>query len=88
MATPPTKAPAVSRPSAWSVQVAAYKGQAEADKLVSSLTQRGYQARVDADGTWFRVRIGRYATARDAEEALKRIKAKQMTGIVVRAPER
>lgn len=88
VATAATKAPAVSRPSAWSVQVAAYKRQAEADKLVSSLTQRGYQARVDADGTWFRVRIGRYATARDAEETLRQIKAKQMTGIVVRAPER
>jgi cell division protein FtsN len=83
-----TSASTVSRPGTWSVQVAAYKRQAEADKLVSSLSQRGYQARVDADGTWFRVRIGRYATARDAEEALRRIKAKQMTGIVVRVPGR
>ena len=86
--TPVTKTPAVSRPGAWSVQVAAYKTQAEADKLTSSLTQRGYQARVDADGAWFRVRIGRYATSREAEEALTRIKANQMTGFVVRAPER
>lgn len=83
----PAKSPA-AKPAAWSVQVAAYKGKAEADKLVSSLTQRGYQARVDADGTWFRVRIGRYATAKEAEEALRQIKAKQMTGFVVRAPER
>ena len=86
--TPMPKAPAVSRPGAWSVQVAAYKTEAEADRLTSSLTQRGYQARVDADGAWFRVRIGRYATSKEAEEALTRIKAKQMTGFVVRAPER
>jgi cell division protein FtsN len=85
---PVTKAPTGSGPSAWSVQVAAYKTRAEADKLMSSLTQRGYQARVDADGAWFRVRIGRYATSKEAEEALTRIKAKQMTGFVVRAPER
>lgn len=85
---PVTKASTVSRASAWSVQVAAFKTKAEADKLTSSLTQRGYQARVDADGAWFRVRIGRYATSKEAEEALTRIKAKQMTGFVVRAPER
>jgi cell division protein FtsN len=88
VAKPATKAPAVSGSGAYSVQVAAYKTKAEADKLVSSLTQRGYQARVDADGAWFRVRIGRYATNKDAEEALRQIKAKQMTGFVVRAPER
>ncbi len=86
--TPVTKAPAVSPPGVWSVQVAAYKTKAEADKLTSSLTQRGYQARIDADGAWFRVRIGRYVTSKEAEEALIRIKAKQMTGFVVRAPER
>ena len=85
---PVTNAPTVSGPSAWSVQVAAYKTRAEADNLTSSLTQRGYQARVDADGAWFRVRIGRYATRKEAEEALTGIKAKQMTGFVVRAPER
>jgi cell division protein FtsN len=86
--TPVTKVPAVSPPGVWSVQVAAYKTRAEADKLTSSLTQRGYQARIDADGAWFRVRIGRYVTSKEAEEALIRIKAKQMTGFVVRAPER
>jgi cell division septation protein DedD len=87
-ATPATKPSTVSRPGAWSVQVAAYTHKAGADKLVSSLTQRGYQARVDGEVAPFRVRIGRYATAKDAEEALRKIKAKQMTGIVVRAPER
>jgi SPOR domain len=86
--TPVPKASTVSRPSTWSVQVAAFKTKAEADKLTSGLVQRGYQARVDADGAWFRVRIGRYTTSKEAEEALTRIKAKQMTGFVVRAPER
>jgi cell division protein FtsN len=84
----PTKPSTVSRPSSYSVQVAAYSRRAEADKLTSSLTKRGYQARVDGDVAPFRVRIGRYATTRDAEDALKRIKAKHMDGFVVKAPER
>jgi cell division protein FtsN len=78
----------VSRPSSYSVQVAAYSRKPEADKLTSSLTKRGYQARVDGDVAPFRVRIGRYATTKDAEDALKKIKAKHMDGFVVRAPDR
>jgi cell division protein FtsN len=37
---------------------------------------------------WFRVRIGRYATEKAAEGQLHEMKTKQMTGFVVRAPER
>jgi cell division protein FtsN len=89
LAKPPAKpSTSASRPTSWSVQVAAYNRRAEADKLTASLTKRGYQARVDGDVAPFRVRIGRYATNKDAEDALKRIKAKQMDGFVVRAPER
>ena len=89
VAKPPVKpAASTSRPTSYSVQVAAYNRRAEADKLAASLTKRGYQARVDGDIAPYRVRIGRYATNKDAEDALKRIKAKQMDGFVVRAPER
>lgn len=84
----PAKPSTVSHPSSYSVQVAAYNRKAEADKLTSSLVKRGYQARVDGDAAPFRVRIGRYATTKDAEDALRRIKAKQMDGFVVKAPER
>lgn len=85
---PTKKAPTISRPSHYSVQVAAYNRKSEADKLRSSLTKRGFQARVDGDVAPFRVRIGRYATTKEAEDALRRIKAKHMDGFVVRAPER
>jgi cell division protein FtsN len=87
-AKPTTKASTVSRPSGYSVQVAAYNRKSEADRLASSLTNRGYQARVDGNVAPFRVRIGRYATTKEAEDALRKIKAKQMDGFVVRAPER
>jgi cell division septation protein DedD len=76
------------RGSGYSVQVAAYTHKAEADKLASSLNKRGYSARVDGSVAPFRVRIGRYATERDAEDALKKLKSKHMDGFVVRAPER
>jgi cell division septation protein DedD len=94
---PPKSSPttAVSNTSApspigseYSVQVAAYNHKPDAQKLASSLVKRGYQARVDGDTIPFRVRIGRYSTASDAEKALVKIKAKHMTGFVVRAPER
>lgn len=89
VAKPPVKpTTSTSRPTSYSVQVAAYNRRADADKLAASLTKRGYQARVDGDVAPFRVRIGRYATNKDAEDALKRIKAKQMDGFVVRVPER
>jgi cell division septation protein DedD len=73
---------------AYSVQVAAYNHNADAEKLVATLTKRGYAARVDGSVAPFRVRIGRYASENGAEEALKKIKAKHMDGFVVRAPER
>ena len=88
----PTSAPAVkpstSTGSGFSVQVAAYSKKTEALKLAASLIKRGYDARVDGQTPPFRVRIGRYSTAKEAEEALARIKAKHMEGFVVRAPEK
>jgi cell division protein FtsN len=77
-----------SRGSDYSVQVAAYSHKPEADKLAATLSKRGYSARVDGSVAPFRVRIGRYATEKEAEDALKKIKASHMEGFVVRAPER
>jgi cell division protein FtsN len=74
--------------STYSVQVAAYNHKSDASKLASSLAKRGYAARVDGDTVPFRVRIGRYPTAGEAEKALVKIKAKHMNGFVVRAPEK
>jgi len=81
--TPTTTAAAVP---AWSVQVAAYNKKPDADKLAATLANRGYDARVDGTVAPFRVRIGRYPSAREAEAALAEIKSKKMAGFVVRAP--
>ena len=93
VASPPATAAAKtvtakSSGSAYSVQVAAYNHKADASKLAASLVKRGYAARVDGDSVPFRVRIGRYASAGEAEKALANIKAKHMSGFVVRAPEK
>lgn len=85
-ATPKTASSSSTR--TYSVQVAAYSKRPAAEKLASTLSKRGYEARIDGDVAPFRVRIGRYATARDAESALVKIKAEHMDGFVVRAPEK
>ena len=77
---------AASSTGVYSVQVAAYNHKPDASKLVASLVKRGYAARVDGDTVPFRVRIGRYSSEGEAEKALTRIKAKHMSGFVVRAP--
>src|SRR6266705_2565108 len=64
-----------SRGNGYSVQVAAYNHKADAEKLTSGLTKRGYAARVDGSVAPFRVRIGRYTPAQDAADALPSIKA-------------
>jgi cell division protein FtsN len=74
--------------SSFSVQVAAYNHRPDAEKLVSSLSKRGYMARVDGTVAPFRVRIGRYATNSEAEDALKKLKSKHMDGFVARVSER
>jgi cell division protein FtsN len=101
MTTPPatgevTSAPAATVPKAstplpgskYSVQVAAYNHKSDALKLASSLVKRSYAARVDGETAPFRVRIGRYSTAGEAEKVLAKIKAKHISGFVVRVAER
>jgi cell division protein FtsN len=85
---PPKPAAPASRASGYSVQVAAFSAKGEADKLASSLSSRGYSARVDGSVAPFRVRIGRYSTEKEAENALRKIKPKFMDAFVARAPER
>ncbi len=86
----PVSKPVPSTPgsSTFSVQVAAYNHKADAETLAASLAKRGYAARVDGTVAPFRVRIGRYSTNNEAEEALKKLKAKHMDGFVARVSER
>ncbi len=72
----------------WSVQVAAFPKQRDADALAEVLTQRGFPVRVWGTKAPFRVRVGRYATREEAEAAKGRMKASRVNGIVVEAEPR
>jgi cell division septation protein DedD len=93
LAAQPTAAPTAvvaklepPRPSAqsaangkgWSVQVNATKDQATADRLVSRLSELGYQSFIVkvrlADETWYRVRVGRFPTMEAATAVVMRLK--------------
>jgi cell division protein FtsN len=65
----------------WTVQVNAYPDERSAKLLVDRLKNKGYNAvvtEVQNNGkTWYRVRVGRYATREEADKALDVLKAKE-----------
>ncbi len=64
----------------FTVQVASYREEEDARELAAGLTRKGYRAFVTAaevpgKGTWYRVRVGRFGTRKEAAsfgESLKR----------------
>ncbi|HKO16805.1 MAG TPA: SPOR domain-containing protein, partial [Gemmatimonadaceae bacterium] len=67
----------------YTVQVAAYASRAAAEQLVARLKQRGISARVVSPGTApFRVRVGLYATEREAGALARELAAKGIEGFV------
>lgn len=92
-ASPAKSAPKESTPKessttstrVFSVQIAAYNVKAQADAMASKLKKSGYEARVDGTVAPFRVRIGKYATQAQASAVQRSLKARQITGIVVKA---
>lgn len=72
----------------YSVQVAAFPKQRDADALAAVLKQRGYDVRVWGEAAPFRVRVGRYSTREEAVVAQGRMKASRVNGIVVEAERR
>ena len=74
---------------AFTVQLAAYDQRAPADRLATTLRGQGLEARVVGTKKPFRVRVGRYATRADADEASHRIDAiaKSKSIVVIAGPE-
>jgi hypothetical protein len=81
--------PPPQRTGAFTVQVAAYDTKNGADRLATTLRGQGLEARVIGTSKPFRVRVGRYATRQEAEEASRRIDkiAKSKSLVVVVGPE-
>jgi hypothetical protein len=82
-------APAPRRTGAFTVQVAAYDTKKAAERLAANLTGHGLDARVVGTSKPFRVRVGRYATRAEAEEASREVDrvAKSKSIVVVVGPE-
>ena len=77
---PPFRAPAAS--SFYSVQVAAYNSEEDAQRIARILVDQGLEARVDGTARPFRVRIGRYPTRAEAVKAQQALKARGHPGFV------
>jgi hypothetical protein len=80
------RAPTTGR--VFSLQVAAFKTNREAQALTTRLKKRGFDIRVIHLDTWYRVRIGRYATRADALTALARARASKVITQIVEAEPR
>ena len=90
---PPTRA-AAARDSArqdsiarakrgkYTLQIAAYKSRADAERLAKKLVARKLDARVVPGGKVYRVRIGRYQTRAEAAAAAKQLRARKIDAFV------
>ncbi len=70
---------------AFALQVGAFREKSTAQTVVRRLTSQGFQARVVTvpGSALARVRVGRYATARAADEDLRRLRAAGQEAVVV-----
>jgi len=73
----------------YTVQVASLKDPAAAAKMAAALAGRGleaYQIKVDlgGKGTWYRVRVGRFADRKAAQKMVERLKKMHYSAMVVR----
>ena len=62
----------------YTIQVAAFKAAADADKLVAELKQKGFSAyraigKVPGKGIWYRVRVGEYKNKAEAGSTIAKL---------------
>jgi cell division septation protein DedD len=77
-----TPSPATAPAAFYSVQIAAYNSREPAVNLVSTLVERGLEARVDGSEPPFRVRVGKFGTRADAVKAAAALKSQGHSGFV------
>ncbi|MFA9461300.1 SPOR domain-containing protein [Thiohalorhabdus methylotrophus] len=85
----PDGPPAVSEDGAYLVQVASFRDAEAAESLKARLALKSLKAEVvradlDAQGTWYRVRLGPYAERSAAETVRRRLAADGMDALVMR----
>jgi len=84
----PSKNPATSKSTIYTIQAASMKDGKDADRLVAKLKKQGYPAyrvigKVAGKGIWFRVRVGEYKTKAAARGTVEKLKKAGMKPIVV-----
>ena len=72
----------------YTVQVAAFKTDKDADRLVEKLKRDGYAAyrtitKIEGKGIWFRVRVGKFESKTEALKTQQRLKKVGMKPIIV-----
>jgi cell division septation protein DedD len=85
-------APTAKKPKgqgSLTIQLAAFKDPAAADKLVAKLKKRGYPAyriigKIPGKGIWFRVRVGYYTNRTEADSMLSKLKKDKLKPILVK----
>jgi len=84
---PHVEPPPSSGRGSWTVQAAPTRSREDADALLRRLRGRGYDASivsVPRDGaTWYRVRVGRYATAGQATDVMQRLRDQEGVHVFV-----
>jgi DedD protein len=73
----------------FTVQVASSKDGAAVDRMVAKLKKRGYAAYrttvdISGQGTWYRVRVGRFSTRTEARQVQERLKKSGYQPLVVK----
>lgn len=81
-----TEAPDTSKP--WVIQVAATQDEAQGTQLVQRLKKSGYPAyltkvAIPDKGTWFRVRVGGYASREAAESDLVKLEKERYSPMII-----
>jgi general secretion pathway protein D len=65
----------------WVVQVASFRRETDAESLAKKLRKKGYDARVTGarveNKTWHRVRVGRFANRKEANELQRKLAARE-----------
>src|SRR6185436_16739956 len=71
----------------WSVQAAPTRSRDDAEVLLKRLRSKGYDAsivEVPRDGaTWYRIRVGRYASAGQATDVMQRLRDQEGVHVFV-----
>jgi DedD protein len=87
--TPPEEAAPAPKPKGkFAIQVGSYQSNEEALVSLSAWKKKGYSAytavgQVPQKGTWYRVRIGGFATHDEAQKFLEKFKAKEKASALV-----